>query len=387
MDNKNDFRTTVYLGTIDGKPIRKCVRASSKEELQKKVIILKNEIAKTHDIYITAYFDEWADKWLNEYKIPSGISLGTINQYDSAIKHLNSEFKHMELKDINLSMFQKFINKLSIKNPNTNKPMSKSTLSNIIKVAKGIFRYARSNRVAGVPDFFQDVIVPKNAIKNYRRALTEQEQEMIIDTPHRCQLAAMIMMFSGLRRGELIPLEWSDINLNEGYIIVNKSVDLQSGKSILKDGGKSANANRIISIPPILIEYLQNYKKFNHIFGGIVCPNMSGNYHTNSSFRKMWDSYLLELNIKYGYPNRDISKFQPYKIPMKIERFTPHYLRHTYATILYLQGIDVVTMKQMMGHSNIQTTVDIYTDLQNNKTNLSDNYKEKLINEYKINCA
>ena len=73
---------------------------------------------------------------------------------------------------------------------------------------------------------------------------------------------------------------------------------------------------------------------------------------------------------------------------MRIERFTPHYLRHTYATILYLQGADMVTAKQYLGHSDIQTTINIYTDLENNsKISLSDSYKKKLKKEYKIKTA
>ena len=101
-----------------------------------------------------------------------------------------------------------------------------------------------------------------------------------------------------------------------------------------------------------------------------------------------WDSYLLELNIKYGYEGKNISKYAPKQLPFKIGRFTPHYLRHTFATILYLQGIDTVSAKQYLGHADVQTTIDIYTDLENNnRITLSDTYKKKLQSEYKINVA
>lgn len=388
MTNKTKYRTTVYLGIVNGKKIRKTVRADTEKELNKKVIELKLNSNNKELVYSKAKFGEWADKWINEYKIPSGISLGTINEYKSAIKHLNNYFEFTELKMITLSEFQKMINELTIQNPNTCKPMSKKTLENITKVASAIFRYADANNVADVPRFFKDVVISKKAPKKKRRALTEEEQQMIINTPHRCQLAAMILMFSGIRRGELIPLLWTDIDLNNGVIYITKSVEMQENTASIKEGGKTDCAVRKVAIPPILISYLIEYKRSHKRLNFLVCTNAQGKMHTKSSFRRMWDSYLLELNIKYGYKDKDVSKFSPNKLPMKIERFTAHYLRHTYATILYLQGIDAVTAKQYLGHSDIQTTINIYTDLENNSLlDISDSYKVLLNNEYKIKTA
>ena len=381
----NLYRTSIYLGTDEeGKKRRKYISAHSEDELKEKVIIIKHDLKKNNFQFETAYFDIWADKWLNDYKIPSGIGTGTINQYASAIKHLKNEFGHRELKDIRLDEFQKMINRLAQYNPKTNKPMAKATLSNIVKVMSSILNYAIANRVEGVVNFCKAVNIPKNAPVMKRRALTEQEQEMIINTPHRCQLAAMIMLFSGVRRGELIPLTWSDIDLEKGLITIDKSVDLQTGKAVLKDGGKSESAERFINIPPILIDYLKEYKTINGVKTGLVCPNTYGKLQTKSSFDKMWRSYILDLNIKYGYPDKDVSKFCPCKLPMKIEYFTSHYLRHTFATMLYLQNIDFTTAMQLMGHKNIQVTINTYTEIKNNRFSISDGYKKKLLCEYKI---
>ncbi len=282
-----------------------------------------------------------------------------------------------------------FINNLAEENPTTHKPTSKSTLQSVIKVASAICVYASANDIAGVPMFFKAVNIPKSAPTKHRRALTETEQQMIVDTSHRCQPAAMILLFSGIRRGELIPLKWSDVDLENGFIDINKSVEFKDNNPTIKDGGKSAAAVRFVPIPPILIEYLKKYKKSSKILSPYICVNdVSGKMHTKTSFRKMWNSYLLDLNIKYGYDGQDVSKFSPERLPMKIEPFTPHYLRHTYATLLFLQNVDVVSAKQYLGHSNIQVTIDIYTDLKNNnRINLTEKYKKKLNNEYRIVSA
>lgn len=385
MPSKKKYNTTVYCGTVNGKAIRKYVSADTVRELNKKVAEIKSEVAAGKDVYTNALFGIWADKWLNEYKLPSGISNGTITQYKSAIKHLNRYFEFIELKNINLSDFQQVINELAQNNPNTNKPMAKASLENVKKVGADIFNYAIANNISGVTNFFKNVRIPKNATVNKRRALTETEQNRIINTPHRCQPAAMIMMFSGLRKGELIPLLWSDIDLTAKTITVSKSVEYVNNKPIVKQGGKSSNAVRIVPIPSILVDYLKDYKEHSKVLSTLVCVNAVGRMHTKTSFNKMWDSYLIDLNVKYGYEQQDVSKYDPKGLPMRIERFTPHYLRHTFATLLYLQGVNVVTAKQYLGHADIQTTVNIYTDMEHNYVfNLSPSYKQKLDTVYKI---
>ena len=389
MNNKNkDYGTTVYVGTVNGKAKRKHIRAGSERELKKKIAEIKADVAAGKDVYTRAVFGVWANKWINEMIIPSGISNGTITQYKAAVKHLKRRFSDVEFKYITFSEFQQFINDLAAENPNTHKPTAKATLESVKKVAAAVFRYACSNNIAGVPDYFRDVKIPKTAPKKERRALTEQEQQWIINTPHRAQPAAMIMLFAGLRRGELIPLQWSDVDLTVGTISVNKSVEFINKKAHIKAGGKSAAAYRVIPIPPNLIDYLRQYQRNSKIISMYVCVNAGGKMHTESSFKKMWESYLLDLNVKYGYENNDVSKYDPKGLPMRIERITPHYLRHTYATLLYLQGVDLETAKQYLGHSDIQVTSNIYTDLKNNQRfNLSESYKALLQNEYKIKRA
>lgn len=81
----------------------------------------------------------------------------------------------------------------------------------------------------------------------------------------------------------------------------------------------------------------------------------------------MWESYLKELNFKYGdfspFEKRPKSRFDPKGVPFVIDNLTPHMLRHTYATMLYISGVEVLTAKEQLGHTDIKTTLDIYTHL------------------------
>lgn len=379
------YKTSVHIGTVNGKRQIKTVYAKSQKELDRKVCELKKSLEEGKNAYDKAIFSVWADKWYNEKKVPSGITKGSLGQIQGAIDKLNLYFKNTELKKIHLSDFQAFINDMAKENPYTKKPTSKRTLEGYKVVAKDIFQYAIANDIAGVTDFFKFVVIPKNAPKKDRRSLTEEEQRWVIETPHRAQLAAMIMMFSGLRRGELLALEWDDIDLNRGLIFVTKSLDEETNE--IKRGGKTKNAMRYTAISKKLVDFLKEYKEDNKI-SKYVCVDTNGKRQNVNSFKKMWDSYMKDLNVEYGYPGEDVSKFDPKKLPMVIEEFTPYYLRHTYATILYLLGVDVVTAKQYLGHADVRTTINIYTDLENfYRFNLSAAFKKKLEDEYKLMIA
>ena len=79
------------------------------------------------------------------------------------------------------------------------------------------------------------------------------------------------------------------------------------------------------------------------------------------------------LNAKYGHPGTKIPK-HPDELPMVIDFFTPHQLRHTFCTMMYFAGVDVLTARDQMGHKNINVTLGIYTSLDKK-------FKKKKINQ------
>ena len=383
---KKVYRTSVYDSNT-GK--RKSLRADSPEELQRKVLEVKQQILRGEELFTKANFSDWADKWYTDQKLPLGLSPKTLGCIKRSISHLKKRFGRKKIQDIKLADFQVFVNELAVRNPNTGKPSSRKLIRDLIQAMNGILRYAAANGIPGVINFCDAVIIPRQATVGGRRALTESEQRMVLETEHQVKLPAMIMMFSGLRLGEALALQWDDVDFDSAIISVDKSMVFNDNIGIITKGGKTKNATRVVAIPPILVDYLREEKAKSKT--ELICVKTDGKPHTSTSWKKAWDSYILELNLKYGYDNK-FNKHNPFiqasELPLKIERFTAHYLRHTYATILYLQGVDAVTAKQMMGHADITTTINIYTDLQNfNRKSLSDEYKEKLKNEYKIDYS
>lgn len=362
------LQSKIYLGTVDGKRRYKYVYAHTQKELDSKVMEVKIQLGKGLDVLAQRdTFGKWAGYWLNLKK--SEVSPHRYYIYECRVKNL-MPLMEQELPKIRTIDIQNIIIQYADK-------YSKSVLMEIKSTAQQIFSYAVNNRVIDYNPACAVKIPDTESRIVKRRALTEQEQRWIIETPHRARTAAMIMMLAGLRRGEVVPLMWSDIDLSAGIIKVNKSMERSGSCWSVKQGAKSKAGTRIVYIPQILVDYLKN---ISHDSNVLVCPDISGNIMSLSSWRSMWESYIMELNFRNGDFSglEDFTKpdnhFSPEKIPIVIPRITPHWLRHTFITSMYLAGIDVMTAKEQAGHSSINTTMAIYTHLDTI-------YKEKQIDK------
>ena len=365
------FSVQVYLGEFDGRRKYKTVYGNTQKDADKKAEDVKLSLRKGIDVTADQdTFQKWSERW--DHLKQSEVCVGRMVAYRGAMVQLEPLFP-LPITKIKAFDVQNIISACAKKHPVTHKPAARKTLLSIRSVAKQIFDLAIENRVM---DFnpAASARIPADAPAETRRALTDEEQRWIVETPHRARRAAMIMMYAGLRRGELIPLTWNDINLKERTIRVDKSVEMIGGRAHEKPGGKTAYSVRTIDIPQKLVDFLQQEKTADKSaaeaagkpieLNALVCPTAAGKMHSSTSWKRMWESYLKELNFRYGtFSDPPKSKMQPGGVPMVIPQITAHWLRHTFATMLYLAGVDILTAKEQLGHSDIKTTLEIYTHL------------------------
>lgn len=360
----------VYLGRKpDGKRKTATVYGRTQAEADEKAARIKMKLGKGLDTLArTDNFEKWADRFLENKKV-SGVSFHQYSTYQSTVKILKSEIGDISICKLREQNIQSVINELAVRNPATERPSAKRTLGFYLSAVRQILQLAVKNQVLD-HNAADGVEIPRQAPAEKRRALTEEEQKRIVEMPHRAQLPAMIMLFAGLRRGEMLALTWGDIDFKENIIRVQKDIEFRNGKSYVKNFTKTAAGMRDVFIPPILVEYLKKQKEAGKVKNGndLVCPSARGKLMTDTAWRRLWDSYLQDLNFKYGNQidkrgKKAASKFDRYGVPMTIQPFTAHCLRHTYATNLYLAKIDPETIKKQLGHANITTTLQIYTHI------------------------
>lgn len=363
----------VYLGTVDGKRKYKTVYGTTQKEAEKKANEIRQQLKNGMDLLIEdSTFGYWVKRWLTyreseatpvQYKDSVAKSRLFLNwnpstQIFSDCEKDKRTLAHYDITKIKMEHLQDVLNALALNNPHTGKPTAKETLSKYRHVCKAIFDYAEYNR-AIVFNPSKYLKVSQSAPVHKRRALTKEEQQRIIDTPHAAQTASMIMMFAGLRRGEVTALLWSDVDLKKNTISVTKSYDFNA-RTVKSP--KTTAGTRIVPIPHILSKHLSSIPKTS-----LYVVSYKGDFVRESTWFSWLGSYLCDLNLKYGAFTHKRSKFAPVKQTFAIEPFTWHCLRHTYATILYDAGVDVLTAQKLLGHSDVKTTLTIYTHLSKEK--------------------
>lgn len=340
----------IYLGRDEnGKPLYKSIMGRTQKEVDAKEAELRTKLGRGIDLLAqNDTFGEWAELWWITKS--NEISTGSETMYKAMLNRLAS-LNRLPVSKIRTADINAILLRAAKEN------LAHNSLRKLRMTASQIFKYAIQNRVI---DFnpAEYAIVPEGSGESKRRALTEDEQRMIREMPHRAQTAAMIMMYAGLRRGELLALTWSDIDLKNKTITINKSIEYNSsGAAQVKPGAKTAAGTRTIPIPDLLSDYLSAVPKQSLI----VCPSARGQYMSKSAWDRLWQSYLLDLNVTYGIA-KGMKKQRPGGIPLSID-FTAHYLRHTYATLLHKAGVDVLTAQHLLGHADVQTTLSVYTHL------------------------
>ncbi len=312
-----------------------------------------------------ATFGEVAAAWLIYKRGQLGDKgLKQFNRYQSIVNNqllpLNIR-RVKELKPADLDM---------ILSEYAQKGQAKKTLVYYKQTASQIMDYAIENDLA-FRNVFAKVKIPA-APETERKPLTDEQIRLVTEhwQGHRAGVGALIMLYCGLRRGELIPLTWADVDLEEKAITINKSVDTVSNTYTVKQGAKTEAGSRVVDIPDCIIPALRQAKASAE--GLLVLPGAEGGLLTNQGYKRLWESYLHYLNICAGGRDKKRTKNEDGKPAFTpalqvIEPFTAHQLRHTYATMLYDAGVDAKSAQALMGHASLEMTLKIYTHLSQRK--------------------
>lgn len=343
----------IYTGTVDGKKKYKSVYGYSVSEVNKKADDVRKTLLKglvpTDDT-----FTVWADYYLTVKEME--LSENQYKLVKSRINYWKDKIGNIEVSKLRLIDIQTAFNDLAKCNPATNQPTAKRTLQYYKQNIASVLDFCVDNRIIDYNPSLK-LKSPQNAPQSTRRALTPTEQQWINEFEHRAKPAAILMMYSGLRRGEASALLWSDVDFKNNTISVTKSYDFKLCKLKPPKNGKS----RLVSVPQKLIDYLKTLPQKSEY----VITTAKGERMTETAWKRLLESYIYDLNYEYGYVPKSFKKYSPNKIPLSIEPFSWHCLRHTFCTLMYNAGVDVLTAKEQMGHSDVKTTLAIYTHLQN----------------------
>lgn len=289
-------------------------------------------------------YKDWIYTWLLEKK--DYIKESTYANYSNNIfNHIIPKLGNYYLNELNHKVIQDFLLELS-KNgrKDNNGGLAEKTIKDITIIIKGsIKKGINEDKIKHIELTFN---YPKDNKENKLYVLTKREQNKItnyiLENINSRNIGLLISLYSGIRIGELCALRWEDVDFKKNCLTINKTIqrvyikdkDKNISKVIITTP-KTKNANREIPINKDFLEILKKVK--------------SDKKH-----------YILTGNEKYVEPRTYRKYFNKILDELKIKHFNFHSLRHTFATNCISLGVDYKTVSELLGHANVNITLNLY---------------------------
>ena len=314
-----------------GKSKYRSVYGKSYKEVKDKLFLCKSE----SENYVSSgslTVKEISDEWLLAVKIRAKES--TYVTYQMKLeKHIIPAFGSLRYECLTAKMLYDFIEE-KIKSG-----LSPKYVSDIVIVLKSVAKHA--SKTYGFANMIDDVVSPKyekQELKLYNENQQKQLYDYLMNNINNTSLCILLSMYTGLRIGEICGLKWSDIDFEKSILTVRRTVQrisCDNGTKLLIGTPKSKSSLRTIPIPDFIIKLLRKFKSSS-------------------------DNYVLSSTNKVTEPRTLQYRFKAILKKVNLPSINFHSLRHLFATNCIKAGFDVKTFSEILGHSSVETTLNIY---------------------------
>ncbi|WP_029172724.1 tyrosine-type recombinase/integrase [Streptococcus suis] len=364
------YRANIYLGVdqVTGKKVKTNVTGRTQKEVRQKAKQAEYNFKQSGSTRFCAQTDiktiqELSESWLANYQ--NTVKPQTLRNTKSYLKnHILPRLGDMRLEKLSPPVAQAFINDLAKRTNQFDK--ARSVLSRMFRYAI-VLQLVQYNPV-------RDTLVPrkKQPAKKKVKYIQSDHLKKFLDhidklaqkdfTRYGYMVALRLLLATGMRIGELSALEWSDINLEEQSIRINKTY-LQEIKQVGET--KTKAGERVVSIDKATVLMLKQYQNRQRVVflevGGAptrVFETPTRLYLTRNNFQRVLDRHCEKLEIP---------------------RVTLHAFRHTHASLLLNAGISYKELQHRLDHTNITLTLDTYSHLSKDKEKEAVSYYEKAL--------
>ena len=310
---------------------RKDFYGKTKAEVEAKVIKAQILVNAGVNPAIKVTFGEFSQMWYETYKEPLLRENSKNALRNTLNNHILPYLGSYPINSITPMQIQQLMNRLAGK--------SYSLQAKVLGTLKTIFIVAQENG-----------LITRSPVSSTLSAGGQKPSEVIPLTPDECSILLekvtnprartflIIVLHTGMRRGEIIALHWSDVDFENQVIHVRHNAELTQRGTNITNTPKTDAGTRDIPMTDELKAHLLAEKKFSR--SRYVITMRNGAPLTINAYKSMWRMIEREL------PHRE---------------FTAHTLRHTYITRLFEAGLDIKEVQYLAGHRDVKTTMQIYT--------------------------
>lgn len=364
---KNSYRLIVCHGfNLDGKPIRHTktvngTKAQAKIELAKFVAeVEQGTVIEGKSIT----FKEFTEIWKRDYGSKE-LAPSTYRRYlgmlESRILPYLGHFKLDKIKPTDIMKFYDMLDKdTQIRRVKCNngyrtlKPLSQKTILEHHRLIRAMLHRAVYWQL-----LFSNPcerVQPPKSKKSKRRYYDDEQCKVLLSNLNELSVddikyktAITLTLFTGVRLGELMGLEWSDIDFTNGIVSINKSSQYLADKGVFTKTPKTESSIREVAIPDFVLSLLEEYRLWYETQKSIY-----GELWTNSN------KLFVQSDGKPMHPSTISKWFVKFVKEIGLPVINFHGLRHTNATLLISQNIDVAVVAARLGHAQITTTFNFY---------------------------
>ena len=329
-----------------------------KKELNRQAVLFEEECSHGK-VTANIKFETFAEQWFREYAELNHKDT-TLQRERQLARRVYPAIGYMRIDKITARDIQRFINSLARNGTNelNGMPLSYKTMRHHLSFISTIFEYANKlDMISGNP--CSKVTIPKNnengktEVKEKRIYTKKQAREflkILAESPMKYRVFFTILMFTGFRRGELLGLEWKDINFEKRTVHVIRTSNYTMKNGMYTDTTKTEKSRRIIDIPQELVDLLRAYRAEQEEY----IAGMGDKWNETDRLFTTWDGHPMHNNTPYTWLERECKK-------RNFPFYGLHSFRHFFASVEIEAGIDPTTVAAMLGHSTPQTTLSTYS--------------------------
>jgi len=297
-------------------------------------------------------FEAFAELWFKEYAEPT-LKIRTVERLHQYEARTYSAIGHIRLDKLTTRHLQDFISRLGQKgvNETTGGALSPKTVRNYISFVSSVLDYAvKMGAIQDNPCSRVTLPAPEHTEKE---VYTLEEAQYFLDSleqaPLEYQVFFTLAIFGGFRRGELLGLEWPDIDFDGQTVSIRRTSLYTKERGIFTDTTKTKGSQRTLKLPASVFTLLRRYRAEQAQQRLLLGDRWTAGdrLFTNT------DGGLMHPNTPYGWLKSFCERTG--------QRFLGiHAFRHLSASLLIESGADVRTVSAMLGHSQTSTTLNIY---------------------------